>query len=731
MNGQNDKCKDLEDQLAGLEEELAAWRAELEAWERGETSISKSVIVSNIRRLLAQVAAVGRQLEECRRPPPPPPPPSPPLTIAGIEQTQAIQFFRSRFGSDNAIPLVAGKETVLRVYVDVVSPRIGNLSGVAMMRTAGSSTWYPPLTPYNANAPVTPRRAASIERGNANHTLNFRIFPEYCQGALEVVVWVFDAAHPQEAGFTTSTSRILTFTKVGRLKLRLVRIRYSNAARGFNLAAPTIADFWRTAQFTLSTYPIPGIELLRDSEELYDGDFTSFWNNNGSTGTTGSIWAILERVRAAETFPAETPYLALVPPPPANQVGARGWAVNRMAIARVFDGAAMAQEVAHVLGRFCHAPCGTPPGACSDYPNYSPHPSGSIGEFGFDTRASAVFDPATTFDFMSYCGPVWVSPYTYEGLLPTFRSQLSASTRVRPVLEEESEMANHLYVYCRIYRDGKVVLLRQCFHTKGPACEVTGVPTPYFIELHGHDDRVLEARRIHLADPHRTLDDAWLDFPTSLPWHSEATRLVFKREDQVLHALDIEGAAPEILMEIPSAVEPLSGTHPVSWVAKTGDENLKYTLRYSNDGGRTWQFVVGGLTTNEYQVSLDALPGGEECFFQVLASDGILTSVATSTPFAVSRKPWQVTILSPANGDSAVLCESVHLLGFAHSVEGGSQEPEDLVWSSSIDGRLGLGPEVTVHTLSLGRHRITLTGNDGRGGDTSASVVITVRSARV
>ena len=44
-----------------------------------------------------------------------------PIQIAGIEQTQAIQYFAfnnqgTRLDTDNSLPLISGKSTVLRVY---------------------------------------------------------------------------------------------------------------------------------------------------------------------------------------------------------------------------------------------------------------------------------------------------------------------------------------------------------------------------------------------------------------------------------------------------------------------------------------------------------------------------------------------------------------------------------------------------------------------------------------
>lgn len=53
-----------------------------------------------------------------------------------------------------------------------------------------------------------------------------------------------------------------------------------------------------------------------------------------------------------------------------------------------------------------HVPCGQPKGAVEDYP----HRDGKLGAFGFDIVRWVLHLP-THRDYMSYCGPAWVSDY--------------------------------------------------------------------------------------------------------------------------------------------------------------------------------------------------------------------------------------------------------------------------------------------------------------------------------
>ena len=46
-----------------------------------------------------------------------------------------------------------------------------------------------------------------------------------------------------------------------------------------------------------------------------------------------------------------------------------------------------------------------------------PYAKGLIGAWGYDSRSKALLSPQATYDFMTYCQPVWFSDYTYEPVL--------------------------------------------------------------------------------------------------------------------------------------------------------------------------------------------------------------------------------------------------------------------------------------------------------------------------
>lgn len=243
---------------------------------------------------------------------------------------------------------------------------------------------------------------------------------------------------------------------------------------------------------------------------------------------------------------------------------------------------------------------------------------------------------------------------------------------------------------------------------------------------HGQD-RALESQRLYLADIHKSLDDAYIDFLVSLPWHPEANKVVFKKENKIIHELEIGKSAPEVSMVSPGGGGKLEGKQKIQWISNRFPKPLSYILRYSNNGGQSWFALASRLTSENFTVNFDQLPGGEKCIFQVLASEGVRTSTATSEVLVVPRKPQVVSIISPHEGDILHEGNPVHLLGMAISPEERSAKPEDLRWSSSIEGFLGTGVQLMTQTLSPGKHNLTLRKKDILGGEVSKTISITVQ----
>lgn len=94
-------------------------------------------------------------------------------------------------------------------------------------------------------------------------------------------------------------------------------------------------------------------------------------------------------------------------------------------------GEIFAHELGHCLNRR-HSPCGGAKGADFNYP----HPGGVIGASGLDLRRNQALNGRFYTDVMAYCSPVWVSDYTYEGVLDWLLRQAKAAGKGAHALTE-------------------------------------------------------------------------------------------------------------------------------------------------------------------------------------------------------------------------------------------------------------------------------------------------------
>ncbi len=95
----------------------------------------------------------------------------------------------------------------------------------------------------------------------------------------------------------------------------------------------------------------------------------------------------------------------------------------------------------------------------------------------------------------------------------------------------------------------------------------------------------------------------------------------------------------------------------------------------------------------------------------------------------VNDRPVAV-ITSPGDGLTIDQGTPITLIGSGEDNEDGSLNGNSLVWSSSLDGELGTGEELSISSLGIGDHVISLTATDLDGRTGNATVLITVREGQ-
>jgi hypothetical protein len=583
-----------------------------------------------------------------------------------------------------------------------------------------------------------------------------------CFGTTRCTVTVFDPFNQGEAAFTSLPVDFqTTFHAMDALELNVFAVLVHYAGLGpqdprtgqrqnIDLPAPLRQDFFDALTFTQKVYPIWRVDYRGFAEIEFSGDLFS---------TPDAGWD--ELVRRIGMMQSESGtddvYLGLLP----QGVPIRVWAGmaggGRAAASVAVPGStAVAHEIGYTLGRM-HAPsssCNQRPGGVDpNYPTWGgKYPSdSSIGEFGFDidntSQATLLVrapSPLTHADFMAYCYPQWISPYTFENLQSHIFISQQEEKRLRPAEggiwdrpEKLREPGEYLHLNFRIYRDDRVELLPS-YHLYGPApVSVTAPSFPVSFELRGAEGQALEFHRCRLGNIHQDPEGPYLEFKEAVPWHRDAQSIAFFRHGTEVYTYEVEEHAPDVNVQTPEPVR--EGREEVeamrlSWRAEHPEDPednrpITYLIRYSTDEGKSWTALDANLSLTERVFDLNALPGGESSVFQVIASAGIRTAVAETDPFSVPREPRQAYILSRTREGTFAEGEPIVLVGEGVSSDFGTTVLEDMVWSSHKDGHLGVGREVITNTLSAGEHRITLSVPDGLGGESSATTRIEVTRA--
>jgi hypothetical protein len=726
------ECAQLADEIIVLERRIARLQILLTEPDMSSGTIQR--IRKQIFEAETRLGALKRQLEVCRST----------VFIMGVEKTQGIQFFNfngqgSGNAPDNSVPLVAERALILRVYVnhngaddlqpDHFLPRISGRVTVDRLSSGGS---FSRVTVLNSiNGAIAARSFETIDRGQADHTLNFRVPANVCQGHLRFSISVFEQS-PVIAGtarVAASHSQVVfgRFEPVPDLPIHGVLVHYTGD--GMDLPAPSGFALAKTLEFVRRTYPISAFKF----DECTEIDFgMNLRTPGGGCGPgfegPGGLMGILATFEDLSDEPAV--HVGLIPKGAMMSVAGCG----NLNIAAAKDGGqeTLSQEIGHALDRK-HAPGA--PGPDENYPQYGSYPEGSIGEYGFDIVTSEVHDPNYSTDLMGYGGSRWISPYTYMGLRGTLMSRFAdlrmANTGQRLAVEQSHpEPSETLFLSFKLHRDGRLEV-QKSFHAAIPArySRAKEQRSDFHCELLDQQGEVHVFHQCHPAGSHLDLSGPHLNFHEAIPWVDNATAIRFLKGDVILGVHDIEADGPSLSTLKISTVSEGKQLTRLTWTGALGQEDVTYVVRYSNNAGKTWRVVGANITKNEFECSGRRLAGGESCVWQVLATSGIRTVCKESKPVALPRKPRTAVILSsPDNSNEAVKIRNgdVSFLGAAFSPDTGLSAADDNVWTSNLDGFLGAGFEVQTSQLSPGWHLITLTAPDGLGGTATTSAQLRV-----
>lgn len=372
------------------------------------------------------------------------PPPGLNLAIDAVHMQQVVQTY------GGAVPAIAGREGLLRVYVRASAPN--TVSPLVRVRLY-VGTQLVSTVPVPATSPGVP---TAIDQSALAKSWNATIPAALMQPGLRIMVdvdpdnLVPESAEDDNAWPSSGTPLALDVRAVPPLAIRLVPITQSaNGLTGH--VTPDIARQYEAEARRL----LPVGALTVDVREPFVTSAPAIQPNDAN-GAWVQILSELNALRALEATTAH--YYGVIKAPYTS--GVIGISFLPSVVAVGWDSlpnatSNMVHELGHNFGRVHSPSCG----ARGPDANY-PYADGSIGVYGFDQSTGTVISPQAR-DIMGYCDGRWISDYTYMGILAFRASQPSVIA-----LDNRGAARPGLLVWGRIGLDS--VVLEPVFAVTAP-----------------------------------------------------------------------------------------------------------------------------------------------------------------------------------------------------------------------------------------------------------------------
>lgn len=357
------------------------------------------------------------------------------LQIAGTQLIQSTQR------ADGTVPMVAGRDALLRVFVTSTGGSQAQPSVRVRIFQAGTAVDSLTVGAPGASVPT------SVDTSSLSSSWNVLIPGARVMAGMSIQAVVDpddDVAETNEGDnlWPGATPQAVTVRSVSTFALRFVPVKQSvNNLTG----AVSSANKAALAETTRRMHPLGAVNVDVHATFTTDAPVLTSDDNNGAWSR---ILSEIYTLKTSDGFAGD--YVGIVPTNYGSGIAGLGYIGAPAAIG--WDKASsapgvIAHELGHNFGR-SHAPCGNPAGPDPGYP----YVNASIGTWGIDLPAMALKAPGTYKDLMSYCNPDWISDYNYLAVM-----DYRGTSSVRENSAALSGNREGLMVWGRI-RNGTVML---------------------------------------------------------------------------------------------------------------------------------------------------------------------------------------------------------------------------------------------------------------------------------
>ncbi len=685
---------------------------------------------------------------------------SDPLRVEAIEVNQAIQDW------DNSVPLVEGRTTLVRVFLETAGDDPVRTNGRLRGFSNGVELADSPLTSLNPSVGVLVDEDAVEDRGAMHDSLNFQLpFTWTFHDSLELAVEL-PGGVTCDADLTGSSAQCSETVGFGADFAPDVEYRGISFEEDDAVVEPTNHDLQEQNERFFAQFPVGGNYSVGFRNLTVDERPTDLGDMN-------------ERLQAAKELagaPEEQRWYGVIPGFDDEDEG--GLSSGRVAsgfdadLEGEFEGGHARNRVVHELGHsygLHHSVnadqngwtkilwifndmkkgwCGEVADAsAADYPDWTTVDGrtvaalGPVGDpqteiWGIDPRYIdsdedlLLSAPHTNTSLMSYCqGTDQVGQARWIGK----RDYLQLLTDDHEPITGDPDAGSGDMIRGVIAPDGMSAEFK-------PALEVDRAPTA---------DDPTGTHAVVLRDD--TGGELWRTRFTPVTSHGKpaaggdvaaspsivnvvvprglagAARVELLASGSTLVDGIVSDTAPQVSVPAPQSGTPDRMT--VTWSSSDADQDaLSHTVLYSSDDGQSWNPIGMDLKGTSMSVARWSLPGSSTARIRVIASDGLRSTTHTSPQFTMPNLAPTISVDSPADGFVASGARSIPLTATAVDAEDG-QLGGSVTWSSDLDGPLGTGASLVQRAdlLREGVHTITATVTDSSGATASDSVTITVQ----
>ena len=605
------------------------------------------------------------------------------VTSDGVEVTQAIQ------NMNHDVPLVAGKRTVVRVYLSATAPAPLLVEGLLQARRKPHGHWHFIRSAGPALIDPADNAQLRVKRENESKSLNFLLPEALCaEGSLEVALLLVWQTPPVTFLIPPLNAvRTVPFVAAAKLRVRILGVRYQFGSPATS-AEPSPLDYTLIQSWLGRAYPVAQVLW---SQAVVNGPLP--WPFDAS-----QINAFVRGIRMSDVaggVDARTHYFGLVsdasganfmrglasgipvtPDPSTVASGPTGSNTWGWDLDGSYGDWYTGHELGHTFGRFHAEFCGAAGGA--PYPFVNGQLSNADGAFaGFDTGDPAHGLPMRALpgtvwhDVMTYCSSQWLSSFTYTGIrdrllqeeaLPA-GAMLPARARGRTMsrsgaihvvatvnLTKASGHLQHVTAYETAPAGASVLAASRARRSStGPTLS---------LRVYGRGPVPQEFPAAFIQDACKDPgDDVTGTVDALLPAAKDGSRLELVLNGHVIDTYEA-GARAQAVRDIRSAPaarrtarQTRSGPTAadagavLQWQAATpvrrararaaaAPPAVRYTVQVSADDGATWQTAGFGLTEPQVTIDRRLFENAQTVRVRVVANDGF-RSVTTEKTMAV------------------------------------------------------------------------------------------------